>query len=221
MPSKISTRKKIFAASLIAAIGIIFFLATAFNSRVPAIDPADVAHLPAARIALDGVPNAGQVTPALFRGAQPSPEGFHSLAQAGIAIVVDLRIEGDRQAEKETVTRESMKYIGIPWACHSPSDSITAQFLQVVRDNPGKKIFVHCEHGVDRTGLMIAAYRMADQGWTSEQALREMDAYGFDYVHRKWCSAVASYEISFPQRFSTSSALESLRAPAQQSLPQK
>jgi protein tyrosine phosphatase (PTP) superfamily phosphohydrolase (DUF442 family) len=219
--SKITTRKKIVGVSLIAAVGIIFFLVTAFNSRIPAIDPADVAHLPAARIVLDGVPNAGQVTPALFRGAQPTSEGFHSLAQSGTEIIVDLREEGDREAEKEIVTQDGMKYIGIPWTCQAPSDSITARFLQAIRENPDKKIFVHCQHGIDRTGLMIAAFRMADQGWTPEQARREMEAYGFDYAHRRYCSAVDSYETSFMQSYSTSPEFESLRAPAQKSLPQK
>jgi tyrosine-protein phosphatase SIW14 len=221
VPSKITARKKIIGVSLIAAVGIIFFLVTAFNPRVPVIDPADVAHLPAARIALDGVPNAGQVTPTLFRGAQPTPEGFHSLALRGTEIVVDLRDEGNRQAEKESVTQNGMKYIGIPWSCQAPSDSVTAQFLQAIRENTDKKIFVHCQHGIDRTGLMIAAYRMADQGWTPEQARHEMEAYGFDYAHRSWCGAVDSYETSFPQRYSTSPEFESLRAPAQKSLPQK
>jgi nuclear transport factor 2 (NTF2) superfamily protein len=56
---------------------------------------------------------------------------------------------------------------------------------------------------------------MAEQGWTPEQARREMIAYGFDSFHRNWCNSVSSYELSFPQRFSSSPEFDSLRPTAQ------
>jgi tyrosine-protein phosphatase SIW14 len=205
------TRRKILAALAVLAAGLIIFVVSPPHENTSAEDLADLAHAPAPRVALDGVRNSGEVTPTLFRGAQPTREGFMSLAKNGIEIVVDLRFEGDREAERQAVTHAGMQYVGIPWSCHYPSDSITARFLDIIRENPDKKIFVHCEHGVDRTGLMIAAYRIADQGWTPEQARREMIAYGFDFVHRTWCRAVISYEDSFPQRFSSSPAFVSLR----------
>ena len=157
-------RKKLFAASILPIAALIIFLVSGPNTKTPAVDVADATRLPAPRVALDGVPNSGKVTPTLFRGAQPSPLGFNSLAKSGIAVVVDLRFEGDRDAEMRAVTNAGMQYVGMPWSCHFPRDSITARFLQFLRANPGEKIFVHCEHGVDRTGLMIAAYRMAEQG---------------------------------------------------------
>jgi protein tyrosine phosphatase (PTP) superfamily phosphohydrolase (DUF442 family) len=209
------TRRKIFTAITLLAAGFIFFLALQPNAGTSADDLADVAHLPAPRVALNGVPNSGKVTTTLFRGAQPTREGFTTLAASGIAIVVDLRFEGDRDAERRAVTQAGMEYVGMPWSCHFPRDSVTAQFLQFVRANPERKIFVHCEHGVDRTGLMIATYRMAEQGWTPEQARREMVAYGFDFVHRTWCRAVSSYEFAFPQHFSSAPEFDSLRPAAQ------
>jgi protein tyrosine phosphatase (PTP) superfamily phosphohydrolase (DUF442 family) len=208
-------RKQIFAASILPIAALIIFLVLGPNTKTPAMDVADATRLPAPRVALDGVPNSGKVTPNLFRGAQPSPQGFSSLANSGIAVVVDLRFEGDRDAEMREVTHAGMQYVGLPWSCHFPRDSITARFLQFLRANPGEKIFVHCEHGVDRTGLMVAAYRMAEQGWTPEQARREMIAYGFDSFHRNWCNSVSSYELSFPQRFSSSPEFDSLRPTAQ------
>src|ERR1700747_2859969 len=45
----------------------------------------------AQKIALQGVPNFGQVTASLFRGAQPSDDGFGVLAKMGVGIGVDLR----------------------------------------------------------------------------------------------------------------------------------
>jgi len=173
-----------------------------------ALDPA---HAPARKISIDGIANAGEVTPALFRGAQPSFEGFSALAKNGIAIDVDLRFEGDRAGEKDAAERAGLEYVALPWSCHYPNDATVEKFLAVVQQNPDKKIFVHCEHGVDRTGLMIAAYRMAEQNWTPEEARREMIAFGFDRVHRTWCSSVSSYENIFPQRFTTDPIFAPLR----------
>jgi tyrosine-protein phosphatase SIW14 len=202
-------------AAVAFSFALAFFSLTAL-SRHRSVSSGETlsANIPVTRIQLAGVPNAGEVTSSLYRGAQPTPDGFHSLAASGIAIVVDFRDEGDRDAEREAVAREGMTYVGIPWECRNPSDSITARFLQLVRDNSDKKIFVHCHEGIDRTGMMVAAYRMADQNWTAEQARREMIAYGFDSVHRSWCSAVNSYEQSFPQHFSSAPEFESLRTPA-------
>ena len=72
-----------------------------------------------------------------------------------------------------------MQYVSIPWHCLFPRDEVLARFLAVLRDNPGKKVFVHCRYGDDRTGMMVAAYRMSMEGWTAEEARREMDQFGY------------------------------------------
>lgn len=206
-------RKKILAASILPVIAAIFLF---WNSRASIYSsplPVDPKHAPAEKLSLAGVGNAGEVTPTLWRGAQPTLEGFQDLAKSGVSIVIDLRFEGDRDAERRAVMSDGMEYTGIPWSCHYPQDALTARFLQLVRDNRQKKIFVHCEHGVDRTGMMIAAFRMAEQGWTPEQARQEMIAYGFDYTHQTWCRSIGSYEANFPQEFSTSPEFAPLRKP--------
>ena len=67
-----------------------------------------------------------------------------------------------------------MQFVSIPWHCPFPSDKPFARFLKLVQDNSRKKVFVHCRLGDDRTGMAVAAYRMADQGWTAEEAMNEM-----------------------------------------------
>ena len=202
--------KKVFAVNA-AAAALLFFLVSVPGAKSPAPSGTDATHSPAKRFTLPGVFNSGEVSPTLFRGAQPTVLGLESLAKSGINIVVDLRFENDRTWEREAVARYGMQYVGIPWSCHFPSDAITARFLAVAHENPDKKIFVHCEHGVDRTGMMIAAYRMAEQGWTSEQARREMVAYGFDFTHRTWCRGLSLYEADFPHHFSTAPEFDFLR----------
>jgi tyrosine-protein phosphatase SIW14 len=164
----------------------------------------------ARRLTIVGVPNAGEVTPNLYRGAQPNARGFQALAKLGVNIVVDLR--GSREDERERVNKLGMQYVAIPWHCPFPKDDAFARFLELLRQNPGKKVFVHCRLGDDRAGMTIAAYRMAEQGWTPQEAMREMEAYGFSLSHHFICPGLSSYETSFPRRFSTSPAFRELRA---------
>ena len=104
-----------------------------------------------------------------------------------------------------------MRYVAIPWHCPFPHDEAFARFLKLVRDNPDKKIFVHCRLGDDRTGMMIAAYRMADEGWSADRAMREMQQFGFSRAHHVICPTLASYEKDFPRHLKTNPAFKGLR----------
>lgn len=173
-------------------------------------DPPEAKHTPATRLALPGVPNFGQVSPHLYRGAQPTQEGFSKLRSLGVDIVVDLR--GSRASEREIVTGLGMKYVAIPWHCYDPRDEYFARFLTLLRENPDKRVFVHCRRGRDRTGMEIAAYRMAEQNWTAEEAMKEMEGFGANWFHRSICPRLRPYEQQFPQRFKTSMAFRDLRS---------
>lgn len=109
------------------------------------------------------------------------------------------------------MTKFGMRHVGIPWYCFHPRDADIARFLKLTPENRGKKISVHCQTGDDRTGMMIAAYRMAEQGWTAQEAMREMEAFGFTSSHYVICPGLSSYEAEFPERFKTSPAFRSLR----------
>ena len=156
------------------------------------------------------LPDFGEMTPTLYRGAQPSKEGFRELAEKGIKIVVDLR--GDRESERKLSNHLGMEYVPMPWFCWRPKDEVFARFLRLLRDNPGKKVFVHCRVGDDRTGMMIAAYRMAEQHWSAEKAEKEMEKFGYNFRHRRViCPPLLDYEREFPERFRTQPAFKHLR----------
>ncbi|HUK42531.1 MAG TPA: hypothetical protein VLX11_15865 [Candidatus Acidoferrales bacterium] len=174
--------------------------------------PGTANHTPAPHQKLPGVSNFGQVTPHLFRGASPTDEGYKSLAQMGINIVVDAR--GDNKGRRDKVTKLGMQYVAMPWHCPFPRDATFAKFLKLIRDNQDKKIFVFCRLGSDRTGMMIAAYRMAEQGWTAREARAEMEAYGFSLGHHFICPGLAAYESRFPEEFKTSPAFKDLQPSA-------
>jgi tyrosine-protein phosphatase SIW14 len=163
------------------------------------------------RIAKNLVPNFGEVTPTLYRGGQPTERGFETLAKMGVQIVVDLR--GIREKERKELARLDVQYVPMPWQCSFPEDRVFADFISLVRKNPGKKIFVHCRVGDDRTGMMIAAYRMVEEGWSAQKAKDEMVQYGFSFIHRHLiCLRLADYEEEFPTRLATEPVFEKLRS---------
>lgn len=158
---------------------------------------------------IKGIGNFGEVTPALFRGGQPTHQGFEALAKMGIDIIVDAR--GNRtDSEGKEVGRLGMQYVAIPWHCPFPNDDVFVRFLKLLQENPDKKVFVHCRLGQDRTGMMIAAYRMAAQDWTADEAMLEMHQFGFSSARHLICPGLASYEKSFPEHLESNPAFKGL-----------
>jgi tyrosine-protein phosphatase SIW14 len=145
----------------------------------------DVSRLPSA------VRNFHEVTPFLFRGGQPGHEGIVELANAGMKTVICLRW-GPKTiaAEKAAVEAARMHFISIPmYYWRLPGIEVTAQFLELVDDEKNWPLFVHCFHGADRTGLLIAMYRITRQGWHVDDAYKEMKQCGFHRFrirHFKW-----------------------------------
>src|ERR1700730_19277893 len=123
----------------------------------------------AEKFKLAGGPGAGKVSDVLFRGAQPSAQGRAELKKLGITTIVDLRgNRGPVAFERRQAETLGMRFIDIPvlgWS--TPSNEQVAQFLKLFKDDPQQKIFVHCYYGEDRSGVMVAAYRIAQQNWTA------------------------------------------------------
>jgi len=165
---------------------------------------------PAERLKLAGVSNAGKVSETLLRGAQPSAQGLAELKKLGVTTIVDLRGNSGPVAwERAQVESLGMRFVNIPvlgWS--APDSAKVAQFLKVVQQDPTQKIFVHCYYGEDRTGVMVATYRIAQQNWTPEQAAAEMNSFGFHY---HLYPGMKTYVREFPARFASDSVFASLR----------
>ncbi len=164
----------------------------------------------AQKLVLSGIPNAGNVDGLLFRGAQPRHDGYQQLKGLGVGIVVDLHnTEEDQRNERHAVESLDMRYVSMPSSViYGPTDEQVAQFLKLVRENPQTKIFVHCNLGADRTGVMVAAYRIAQQQWTPDQAYNEMRTFHF----HTFLISMGHYVKYFPRRFSENSAFAALRS---------
>ena len=138
-----------------------------------------------------GLPNLNRVNATLYRSAQPSKEGFAFLetqtslspADRPIKTILSLRAFNDDAplvAENSTLHLEQIRFK--TW---HPEDEDVVKFLRIATTPAMQPVLVHCQHGADRTGTMVAIYRIAYEGWTKTQAMDEMIKGGFGY-HPMW-----------------------------------
>jgi protein tyrosine/serine phosphatase len=206
-------RRLIFLPALAVCAGIAadptLFAQVSSSAAQPEIARASFGA-PAEKLNLAGISRAGKVSDALYRGAQPTPEGLAELKKLGITTIVDLRgNRGPVASERRQVESLGMHFIDIPIAGWSaPTNAQVAEFLKLFKADPTQKIFVHCYYGEDRSGVMVAAYRIAQQNWTVDQAFAEMLAFGF---HNHLYARMQSYVRNFPSSFSSDPIFAPLR----------
>lgn len=140
---------------------------------------------------VSSVRNFHEVIPFLYRGGQPGAQGIAELARAGIKTVVCFRWGAKViAAEKAAVEAAGMRFISIPmYYWRLPGLDVTEQFLDLVDDETTWPLFAHCLHGADRTGLIMAMFRMTRQHWHVDTAYGEMKRLGFHRFrirHFKW-----------------------------------
>ena len=129
---------------------------------------------------LPGLSNVGRVAPGVLRGAQPGREGYTTLKAMGVRTVIDMRTS---ESEQKQVEAAGMRAIAIP--IEMTREGLKERVERVVAlmaDPANQPVYVHCRHGQDRTGIVVAAYRMKQQGWSLADAETEMQAFGFNDV---------------------------------------
>jgi len=129
-----------------------------------------------------GVPNLFRVSDALYRSAQPTAAGMRDLKARGIVDVVNLR---SFHSDRDEIGDTGFAYEHITMKAWHPERKEAVRFLQIVTDPKRTPVLVHCQRGADRTGAMTALYRIAVQGWSKEEAIREMTIGGFGF-HEVW-----------------------------------
>jgi uncharacterized protein (TIGR01244 family) len=139
----------------------------------------------AADAAAPGIANFHQVNARIYRGGQPKGEGWDSLAKLGVKTVINLRPEGKRSYKREAraVEAAGMHYVDVPLSgVWTPPDAKIAQVLALLDDAAGP-VFVYCRRGSDRTGEVIACYRIQHDGWSNRKALQEANSYGLRRIN--------------------------------------
>jgi len=130
---------------------------------------------------VEGVPNLHKVTDRIYRSAQPSAAGMKRLESLGIRTVINLRaFHSDRGTVQGTALFDEELSIKT-WHLE---DEDVVRVLRLLSDPAGGPYLVHCQHGADRTGTMVAMYRIVVQGWPRETAIDELvnGGYGFHPV---------------------------------------
>ena len=136
----------------------------------------------AADLQVSGIPNFHQVNESIYRGGQPSNQAWPGLAKLGVKTVIDLRRvkEHDTGAEARAVEAAGMRYVNIPMnGIVAPTSEQVVKVLGLLDSGP---VFVHCRRGADRTGTVIACYRMRHDGWNNETAFKEAKSLGMSWV---------------------------------------
>jgi tyrosine-protein phosphatase SIW14 len=154
------------------------------------------ATLPAVAQTPAGVARFLPVNDHLYRGAQPSELGIDSLAKIGIRSIIDLRGTGERSlVEKKQVEAAGMRYFSVPMpAFGAPADSAIANVLGLLDDSKNWPVFIHCQRGKDRTGTVVACYRVTHDGWENERALKEARAHGLSMAERGMRDFILKYK---------------------------
>jgi protein tyrosine phosphatase (PTP) superfamily phosphohydrolase (DUF442 family) len=151
---------------------------------------------------LQGVGNFERVDEHVYRGAQPTDEGFRNLAKLGIKTVVDLREYDQRsRAEEQTVEAAGMQYVSVPMrGMQAPSNESVSKVLTLLEDQSTGPVFVHCMRGADRTGNVIACYRIEHDHWKNDRALAEARSMGMSWFEK----AIQRYVLSYQPRVGNS-----------------
>ena len=146
-----------------------------------------------------GLKNFHRVTAKLYRGAQPTAAGRRTLEAMGVKPVVNLRgFHSD--ARKAAGTKLALERVSFKtW--HAEDEDVV-RFLQIVTARKNQPVFVHCLHGSDRTGMMIAVYRIVVQGRSKAEAIKEMTGpdFGFHSILKNLVAYIEKLDAADLQR---------------------
>lgn len=121
------------------------------------------------------------VSPGIWRGPRPTQATLGQLKALGVETILDLENSDDAiRSERAAVGRLGMTFVLEQMSGFwTPNDSEVNQIEAIMADPARRPIFVHCQHGQDRTGLIVGLHRVFHEGWTPAAAYREMLAKGF------------------------------------------
>lgn len=152
----------------------------------------------AALLAQDpGLPNFKIVNEHILRGGQPSDDGFKKLAERGVKTIVDLRWTDEHSIphEKQVVEADGMNFISVPMkGLSAPTLEQMSKVLGVLENSNSWPVFIHCRRGADRTGTVLACYRISHDHWENQKALEEAKAYGLSAFERAMRSFIQHFQ---------------------------
>ena len=145
-----------------------------------------------------GIQNFEKVNDHIYRGAQPDGKAWQKLAELGVKTVIDLRRDGEKghslAAERAAVKAAGMRYVSVPMeGIVAPRDEDIAKVLALM--NAGDPVFIHCREGKDRTGMVVACYRISHDRWKNDKALHEAKARGMHWFEFGMKHYIGGFEL--------------------------
>lgn len=130
---------------------------------------------------LNGIGNFDEVQACvIYRGAQPERAAIKSLERRGVRTVINLRHD-PRAWEEKSVIDAQMSYVWVPMFASDVKPAQVEIALHAI-ESAQRPIFIHCRFGCDRTGLAIGAYRIVDQKWSADRAVKELYDHGYHWA---------------------------------------
>ncbi|HNV95199.1 MAG TPA: dual specificity protein phosphatase family protein [Bacteroidales bacterium] len=124
--------------------------------------------------------NLYKVNDSIYRSEQPDSFDILTLKQLGIKSMLNLR---NKHHDSVFIGKSPLELYTVHMKAQHIKDKDVINALKIMEKAP-KPILIHCKHGSDRTGLIVAMYRIAYQNWTKDQALDELKngGYGFHKI---------------------------------------
>lgn len=153
----------------------LFTLSGAMADDAPSPRPAEWAQ------SVETKYNLFQMSPTLYRSALPDSAIVPLLEKLKVGTVINFLPESDSR----WLTSPGINQVQLPYRTNHVDDAQVLAALRAIQVAETKgPVLMHCKHGSDRTGLMAAMYRVVVQGWSKEDALKEMTEGGFgDSTH--------------------------------------
>ena len=124
--------------------------------------------------------NFYQLNDSIYRSAQPTKGDFKCIRKNKIETLVCLRSRPyDMKLDKSG--RHTLLHLSMQPDDFTDKEIIDA--LQLIKMAP-KPMLIHCHHGSDRTGVVLAMYRIVFEDWSKTDAIQEMTKGGYGYHHK-------------------------------------
>lgn len=161
---------------LVAQLTLMLAVSSASLAKAEDVSPAQLSRPSQWAQLVDAHYNLYQITPTLYRSRQPDAAAQPLLQQLGVHTVINFLKESD----SKWLSDASVAQVQIPLQVVHIDDADVIESLRAIQTaQQNGPVLIHCKHGLDRTGLVAAMYRIVAQGWSKQAALDEMEHGGY------------------------------------------
>ncbi|HEX2122423.1 MAG TPA: VanZ family protein [Thermoanaerobaculia bacterium] len=136
--------------------------------------------------------NFSAVDRAVYRGGRPSASQIAALRRdLHVRTIIRLN-RGDATADRAAARLAGIRLIEIPidpkklGTSDVETRGAVERAFAALSEPRNRPVYIHCDHGRDRTGFLIALYRARRQGWSLDAISRELDRHGHGFLMRRY-----------------------------------